>query len=417
MDREIPKQKLRRRLRKQLLFAGIGVAVGIGVWAVVTTLMEESVRLSDIRLAEVDTGDIDATVTGNGTIVAAFEEVIVSPVNSKILEVYHHSGDVVDEGTPLLRLDLDEAATRASSERDELAMLRLDYQQLQASHRTRLSDLEMQVEVAEMKLRRQEVELANERCLDSIGSGTTDRVREVELSLRTQSLELKQLREQLVNEQRMLRAEDEAKQLEVSIKETALQQTVRVLADAEIRSPRRATVTSISDRLGASVTQGQQVAVIADLGHYRVDATVPESNAREVKPGGRVHITLGRNHVEGVVSAVSPTAANGLLEVKVSLDNDSAAILRPGVKGDVKISSGFRKNVTRIPNLPFYTGPNSYQLYVRPAGADRLERRSVTLGVAGYDHIEVLSGLQPGDAIVSSPTGRFRDARHVNIKE
>lgn len=417
MDKEIPKQKIRQRRRRKLLIGGIGVVAAIGVWAVVTTLSEESVRLADIRLADVDTGDIDATVNGNGTVVAAFEEVIVSPVNSRILEVYHHSGDVVDEGTPLLRLDLDEAATRASSERDELAMLKLDHQRLQASHRTRLADLDMQIKVAEMKQRRQEVELANERYLDSIGSGTTDKVREVELALRTQSLELKQLREQLVNEQRMLRAEDEAKQLEISIKEAALQQTARVLADAEIRSPRRATVTSISDRLGATVTQGQQVAVISDLGHYRVDVTVPESNAREVKPGSRAHITLGRTHVEGFVSAVSPTAANGLLEVKVSLDNDSSAILRPGVKGDVKISSGFRKNVTRIPNLSFYTGPNSYQLYVRPAGADRLERRAVTLGVAGYDHIEVLSGLQPGDAIVSSPTGRFGDARHVNIKK
>lgn len=209
---------LKQRRRRRFLLGGVIAALAAGSVIFIGSLSEESVRLADIRLSSADRGDIDAAVNGNGTIVAAFEEVIVSPVNSRILEVYHHSGDIVEAGTPLLKLDLGEASTREAAERDELAMMRLDHQRLQASHRTRLSDLRMQIKVADMKLRRQEVELSNERYLDSIGSGTTDRVREAEFALRTQRLELEQLRAQLVNEERMLRAEDEAKLLEISIK-------------------------------------------------------------------------------------------------------------------------------------------------------------------------------------------------------
>lgn len=222
MDREIPKQKLKQRQRRRFLLGGAIAALAAGAVIAIGSLTEESVNIADIKLSAADRGDIDAAVNGNGTIVAAFEEVIVSPVNSRILEVYHHNGDIVEEGTPLLKLDLGEASTREASERDELAMMRLDHQRLQASHRTRLSDLRMQIKVAEMKLRRQEVEVANERHLDSIGSGTTDRVREAEFALRTQRLELEQLREQLANEQRMLQAEDDAKLLEISIKRTTL---------------------------------------------------------------------------------------------------------------------------------------------------------------------------------------------------
>lgn len=417
MDREIPKQKLKQRQRRRFLLGGAIAALAAGAVIAIGSLTEESVNIADIKLSAADRGDIDAAVNGNGTIVAAFEEVIVSPVNSRILEVYHHSGDIVEEGTPLLKLDLGEASTREASERDELAMMRLDHQRLQASHRTRLSDLRMQIKVAEMKLRRQEVEVANERHLDSIGSGTTDRVREAEFALRTQRLELEQLREQLVNEQRMLQAEDDAKLLEISIKENNLAQTSRILADAEIRSPRRATVTSISDRLGTTVSQGQQVAVIADLGHYRVDATITESSAQEVRDGSRAHIVFGRNHTEGFVSSVAPTAVNGMIEVKVTLDNDSLSSLRPGIKTDIKISNGVKEGVVRIPNLPFYTGPNNYTLYVRPKGASYLERRSVKLGSAGYDYIEVVSGILPGDEIVSSSTAIFGNVRRVNLRK
>lgn len=417
MDREIPKQKLKQRQRRRFLLGGAIAALAAGAVIAIGSLTEESVNIADIKLSAADRGDIDAAVNGNGTIVAAFEEVIVSPVNSRILEVYHHSGDIVGEGTPLLKLDLGEASTREASERDELAMMRLDHQRLQASHRTRLSDLRMQIKVAEMKLRRQEVEVANERHLDSIGSGTTDRVREAEFALRTQRLELEQLREQLANEQRMLQAEDDAKLLEISIKENNLAQTSRILADAEIRSPRRATVTSISDRLGTTVSQGQQVAVIADLGHYRVDATITESSAQEVRDGSRAHIVFGRNHTEGFVSSVAPTAVNGMIEVKVTLDNDSLSSLRPGIKTDIKISNGVKEGVVRIPNLPFYTGPNNYTLYVRPKGASYLERRSVKLGSAGYDYIEVVSGILPGDEIVASSTAIFGNARRVNLRK
>lgn len=415
MDREIPKQKLQQRQRRRILLGGAFVALAVGAVMIVGRFAEESVNISDIRLATADRGDIDAAINGNGSVVPAFEEVIVSPVNSRILEVYHHSGDIVDAGTPLLKLDLGEAATREAAERDELAMMRLDLQRLQASHRTRLSDLRMQVKVAEMKLRRQEVELSNERYLDSIGSGTTDRVREAQLALSTQRLELEQLREQLANEQRMLAAENDAKLLEISIKENNLALTSQVLADAEIRAPRRATVTSISDRLGTTVSQGQQVAVISDLGHYRIDASITESNAQMIKPGSRAHIIYGRNHTEGFVSTVAPTSTNGMVEIKVTLDNDSLPSLRPGVKTDIKISNGVKNDVVRIPNLPFYTGPNTYTLYVLPVGAEHLERRSVNLGSAGYDHIEVISGLLPGEEIVTSSTAMFGNAKRVNI--
>lgn len=417
MDREIPKQKIISRRRRRIIIGAGVTALAAGLVIAITSFTEESVPLKDIRLATADRGDIESAINGNGTVVAAFEEVIVSPVNSRILEVYHHSGDVVEAGMPLLKLDLGEVSTRESAERDELAMMRLDHQRLDASHQTRLSDLRMQIKVAEMKLRKKEVELANERYLDSIGSGTTDRVREAEFSLRTQRLELDQLRDQLANEQRMLSAENDAKLLEISIKEHSLAQTGRVLTDAEIRSPRRATVTTISDRLGATVGQGQQVAVISDLDHYSIDATVTESSAQEIMPGARVHVTFGRNHTEGFLSSIAPTSVNGMVEVKITLDNDSLDILRPGIKTDIKISNGLRQDVIRIPNLSFYSGPNNYTLYIRPSGADYLERRTVKLGSAGYDYIEVVSGINPGDEIVTSPTSAFGNARRVNLRK
>lgn len=417
MDREISKEvKRRRQWRRIAAIGGAAVAVAL-VWSIAADISAESVGVSELKLATVDRGDVDATLSGNGTVVPAFEEVIISPIASRVVEVYHRPGDVVEAGTPLLRLDLDASQTAYRSESDKLAQLRLQLEQLRANNRTRLSDLAKQIEVARMKVRRYDAEYVNERYLDSIGSGTGDRVREVEFTRNSAWLELEQLEQQLANETDVKRADEQLKLLEIEIQERQISQQARTLNDAEIRAPRRATVTSIADKLGATVSAGQQVAAIADLGHYRVDATVSENNAPDVHPGSRVWVKAGKETIEGMVSGMSPTALNGLITVNVTLDNDSAAVLRPGVKAEVKISNGLRADVARVPNRSFYTGPGLYQLYVRASGSDELQLRSVRLGAAGYDFVEVVSGLNPGDQIVTNDTKRFDGATIVKIKE
>ncbi len=415
MDREISPKERRRALHRQIaVYCGVA-AVAAGILILCFSLARDSVDLADLKLADVDRGDVDATIPASGVIAPAFEEVINSPISSRVVEVYHRAGDVVEAGTPLLRLDLAAAQTDYDSRLDELAMLRLELEQLRANNRTRLSELRKQIEVSRMKLRRMDAELKNERYLDSIGSGTTDRVREVELSRNSQKLELEQLEEQLANETDVKRADEQLKVLQIEIKEKEVVQQSRTLGDAEIRAPRRATVTTIADRLGATVSAGQQVAAVADLGHYRVDAQVAESYVTEIKAGSRVWLKISRRTLEGLVGAVSPTARSGMLDVRVTILNDSASVLRPGVKADVKISNGLRADVVRVPNLSFYSGPGSYQLYVRRPGAGEIERRNVQLGAAGYDFVEVISGLTPGEQIVVSDTKRFDNAQNVKL--
>lgn len=416
MDREIPKNEQRRRLYRRIAVGACVVACVIAVTVVVSMFVTPSVDAESLHMADVSRGDIDVTITGTGRVVPAFEEVINSPLSSRIVEIYHRSGDEVEAGTPLLRLDLDAARTDYDSRVDELAMLRLQLSQLRANNRTRAADLRKQIEVARMRLQRLEAELVNERYLDSIGSGTTDRVREVLFNRDAGRLELEQLEQQLVNETDVMSADERLKQLEIEIKSKDVAQQARMLGDAEIRALRHATVTSIADRLGATVSAGQQVAAIADLGHYRVDARFADNYASDLREGARVRLTISRQSLDGFVSSVAPTARDGMLDVTVALDCDSAGVLRPGVKADVAVSNGLRSDVVRIPNAGFYTGPGDYRLYVRARDSDGLDIRTVKLGQAGYDYIEVLSGLVPGEQIVTSGTEQFGKATHIKIK-
>ena len=192
MDRQIPvSEQRKRKIRKAVIGVAVAVAVlSIGAW--LGSQMMPTLDRKALVISEVDRGTIDVSVSATGRIVPAFEEIIVSPISSKILEVYAHSGDSVDVGTPLCRLDLQSAETDYSKALDEREIRRQQTAQLKANVETQLSDRRMQIEVEEMKVSQLEAQLRNELYLDSLGSGTRDRVRQAETTLRTAQLKLQQ---------------------------------------------------------------------------------------------------------------------------------------------------------------------------------------------------------------------------------
>ncbi len=192
MDRQIPNSERRKTKRNKIIKIG-GIAIAVIAGAIgLGSMMRASVAASDLTIGTADTGTIDVTVTGTGTVAAAFEEIITSPINSRIVEVYCRAGDSVKASTPLLRLDLQSTENEVNQLSDQISMKNHELDQHRVYSDTLLTVLAMQVKVKEMTLSRLEAELRNERYLDSIGSGTGDGVRQADLAVKPGRLELEQ---------------------------------------------------------------------------------------------------------------------------------------------------------------------------------------------------------------------------------
>jgi signal transduction histidine kinase len=119
MDREIPKEiRQKERNKKLLKYGGIASAV-VACLALLISFMQSSVKLKDLVLSTVDNGLIEVSVSASGKVVPAFEEIINSPINTRIVEVYRKGGDSVDVGTPILKLDLQSTETEYKKLLDE----------------------------------------------------------------------------------------------------------------------------------------------------------------------------------------------------------------------------------------------------------------------------------------------------------
>ncbi|WP_026327233.1 efflux RND transporter periplasmic adaptor subunit [Proteiniphilum acetatigenes] len=415
MDRKIPKDVLLKEKRKRWIKYGTIILSSIVVIAVIISLLRDSISLKNIQLSSVDKGTIEVTVSASGKVVPAFEETVIAPIESRIMKVHKRAGDSVDVGTPLLQLDLQSIETDYRKMLDELQMRQYRIEQQRIKNSSTLSDMEMQLKVNDMQIDKMAVEVVNEKYLDSIGAGTTDKVREVEISYNVAKLEQEQARKKFENDRKVADAELRVQELELEIFRKTLAETRRILEDAQIRSPRKAILTYINNQVGARVGQGIEVAILSDLSQFRIDGEIADSYGDRISVGSKSVVRIGSDELTGVVSNVTPLSKNGVIQFTVQLDDPDNQRLRSGLRTDVYVMNAVKEDVLRIDNGTYYSGQGTYELFVLNGGT--LEKRKVQLGESNYQYVEVISGLEPGDRVVVSDMSRYRDKSRLKVSE
>ena len=414
MDREISKEIRIKEKRKSIIKWVIGLGSVAGSIVLVLSLIQPTLKMDDVIVSKVDKGIIEVSVNASGKVIPAFEEIINSPINSRILEIYKRGGDSVDVGTPILKLDLQRAETDFQKLLDEEQMKRLQLEQLRVNIRSKLSEMEMKLKVSRMELSRKEVELRNERYLDSLGAGTTDKVRQAELSFTVGELQLKEDEQKYLNEQALGKADLKVKELELNIFRKGLAETKRTLEDAQVRSPRKAILTYVNSELRAQVVQGAKIAIVSDLSHFKIDGEIADTYGDRIATGNKVMVKIGSEKLNGTVSDITPLSKNGVISFTVQLDNDNHPRLRSGLKTDVYVMNAVKEDVMRIANGSYYVGKGDYELFVIKGG--NLIKKKIRLGDSNFEFVEVIDGLQPGDKVIISDMTNYKNKNKLKFK-
>ncbi len=413
MDREIPLSEQRKERRKQIIRYG-AIIVGLAIVVIiVVNFLQGSISSKNVIIGTVDRGTIEVTVNASGKVIPLTEEIIVSPINSRILEVYKEAGDSVNKDEPILKLELASIETDYKQKLDEKEMKKSKLIQSQVSLDNTISDLQMQLQVKDMKLKQLQTELKNERYLDSIGASTSDKVRQAALNYEVAKLELQQLKEQIVNEKKNASAEVKVQQLDLSIFEKSLAESARLLKDARILSPQKATLTYVNNQIGSQVSAGTQIAIVSDLSHFKVLAEIADSYAEKLSSGAKAIIKIGQLQLEGTVVNITPSVKNGVINFTVMLKDSGNSRLRSGLKTDVYVTHGIQDDVLRIPNSTYYIGAGEYELWVVKNG--EAEKKKIKLGESSFEYVEVISGLEKGEQVIISDMNQYKNKQKLKI--
>jgi Cu(I)/Ag(I) efflux system membrane fusion protein len=150
---------------------------------------------------------------------------------------------------------------------------------------------------------------------------------------------------------------------------------------------------------------GQTILRLADLSMVWIVADVPTSASAGLKVGGAASFqtpSLPGERFEGRVSFIQPivNAASRTIGVRIELPNPEG-VLRPGLFGDVDLTGAATDAAVVIPRSAVIDS-GTRQLVLVQTAPGRFAPRTVRVGARSGDRIEVLSGVEVGEAVVVS---------------
>ncbi len=192
------------------------------------------------------------------------------------------------------------------------------------------------------------------------------------------------------------------------------------LSHATLRSVRDCTVAEIRTEAGENVSPGQPVVEVNCGDLLEVAITVPETAVADMVPGLAGEVVFdalpGRVY-PGTVSEVGIVATGAAFPVVLRLGGSDGA--RPGLAARVNFSFHLEGATTVLPAASVAEDERGRFVFIvidsDSAGEGLIRRRPVEVGALTSQGLEVVSGLSPGDRVVTAGVSVVRDGMKVRI--
>jgi multidrug efflux pump subunit AcrA (membrane-fusion protein) len=185
------------------------------------------------------------------------------------------------------------------------------------------------------------------------------------------------------------------------------------------------SVLSVPVNLGETLGTGSAVCLVGDLSRLRVETYVPERYSVYMRPGlpGQISFEampgeIFPAEVDELAPALDPASRTRMIRLRFIPD--------AGGRVDPRILSGMFATVSLVTNahvdvpvIPRNSLINTYGSWivftVSPEG--RAQRREVTLGLESEETVEITSGLEPGEPVVTAGQNFLNDGDPVRVVE
>ena len=181
--------------------------------------------------------------------------------------------------------------------------------------------------------------------------------------------------------------------------------TKQVMQTITFYSPQNGVVEALNIREGFYVKPGLTVMSIGDLSEVWVEAEVFERQANQVKEGAAVTMTLdylpGQSW-QGQVDLIYPTLDVKTRTVKLRLRfSNEDLVFKPNMFAQITIHNRNQEQALLIPQEALIRTGKQDRV-VLALGEGSFKSIEVTVGRFDNDSVEILSGLNEGDKVVSS---------------
>jgi HlyD family secretion protein len=359
------------RLRKWRFRGLVVIGIIAAVFLLDATVLAPEPIL--VKTTVVSRGIIDSTVTNSkaGTIRARQRAHLSTEIGGRVVEITHREGGVVAQGELLLLLN--DSTLRA--------------QENQALEAIRASDAHYQ-----------------EMCI------TRDKARreyDRKSKLAAQNIVSEDLLDQLLHVYQAAKAGCDAADAERQKVRASRAGAAANLDKVSIYAPFAGVIAEVNVEVGEWVTPSPEGIIdLINRESLYISAPMDEIDSGRIELGLPVRVTVDSKPDEtflGKVTRIAPyvldiEAQNRTVEIEVELDDpEIASSLLPGTSADVEVILQTLEDAPRVPTTALFQ--NNRVLVVED---DVLFEREVETGLRNWDYVEIQSGLEEGEVVVTS---------------
>lgn len=375
----------------------------------------KTIKTGNFNTVTVDKGDVVSTLEATGVVESENEVLVLSPAASIVKSILKEPGNQVKAGEVILQLQTLPVEDEIEKLKDQLEMKKNNLEKTQLNSQSTKLDLDYNEEVKRLKIVSLKAQLNDKEQLLEVGGISPARVEETKQEITLAEKDLAMLVEKNSIRLKQLIAEEKGLLLQIRMDEKMLEEKQELLGKMSVRAPSSGIILNINANVGEKVPADKMLVQMSDLSTFKLIGSVEQDHASQIKTGSPVFVLVEGEKLHGLIGSVTPMVENNKVQFNVHLDENSHPKLISNQNVQIQIFSQKKENVLRIKKLPdFETGKVCRAFVVE---GDKAVKREITIGLAGGEYCEVVSGLKEGDLVISDETNSFRHLNEIAINQ
>jgi membrane fusion protein, multidrug efflux system len=199
--------------------------------------------------------------------------------------------------------------------------------------------------------------------------------------------------------------------------QVALREAQLNLDYADIRAPLPGVIMQRLVEVGDLVRSNQELFALADVEPLLARIHVPEKRMHQIRTGQEARLeieSLAATDIIGSIRMINPGVDPQSGTVKVTLavpDVDNQ--LKPGMFATIRIITDVHPQALIVPKRALIIETDEDDVFIAADG--KAQRVAVELGFVEGDQVEILSGLQAGDMVITVGTEGLKNGTPVRV--
>jgi HlyD family secretion protein len=417
MDIARPDLKRKRR-RRQALVASIGVAAivltTIGVYRLKPAA--PTVERGTVWTDTVKRGPMLRQVRGLGTLVPDEIRQIPAETEATVVRIRRLPGTQVKADTVLLDMSNPQLQQEALDAELQVKASQAEYQNLKVKLQSDLMNQKASAATVSADFKAAQRQAKTDKALYAMGvisgmANNTSQEKADELTTRN-SLE----QERIAINEKSIESQLAVQQTKVDEMQALADLKKKRLEALNVRAGIDGVLTDLPLQVGQHVVPGTMLAKVAQPEHLKAELKIAETQARDIQIGQPASVDTHNGVISGKVMRIDPAVQNGTVTVDVHLDTELPKGARPDLSVDGTIDLDRLGNVLFVGRPAFGNEESTISLFKLDPDGHGATRVPVKVGRASVNSIQIIEGLNEGDAVILSDMSRWDNTDRIRLE-